>query len=127
MSYTALFTGILALTFSTQAHAGVVHDKSVSVAYLESQGYTVKPLAFTGPLVPGGDNVTLTGSADHILTQLMELNPTYNAAAIYGWDETSAETAGNANGNEADIDANIDRIIKRERVRFTILHETNKH
>lgn len=57
----------------------------------------------------------------------MELNPTYNAAAIYGWDETSAETAGNANGNEADIDANIDRIIKRERVRFTILHETNKH
>lgn len=57
----------------------------------------------------------------------MELNPTYNAAAIYGWDKTSTETAGNVNGNETDVDFNIDRIIKRERVRFIILFETNKH
>lgn len=36
-------------------------------------------MEFTGPVFVGGDDVTLSGTAEEVYNQIIELNPNYNA------------------------------------------------
>ncbi|KAK4448450.1 hypothetical protein QBC34DRAFT_381361 [Podospora aff. communis PSN243] len=42
------------------------------------EGYTIQPLVFTGRIEADGPNVTLSGDAQSIYNQILELNPNYD-------------------------------------------------
>ncbi|EFQ97335.1 hypothetical protein MGYG_00374 [Nannizzia gypsea CBS 118893] len=48
----------------------------VSANFAE-ESFSMSPMIYEGPIVPGGDNVTLEGTIEEIFRQILALNPSY--------------------------------------------------
>ncbi|KAI9369596.1 hypothetical protein BJX61DRAFT_545413, partial [Aspergillus egyptiacus] len=89
MKPSVILSTIAALTATATASA--LPSKGYHVAQARDVDIaSVSDLVFTGPVYPGGPNITLTGTAQSIYEQLRKENPEYNAWAFPEYRERMA-------------------------------------
>ncbi|KAI9675629.1 MAG: hypothetical protein M1817_000996 [Caeruleum heppii] len=69
-----------ALIFASMALVGhqVLASPQLRAERRNADGPTISTLTYRGPITPGGDDVTLSGTAEDIHRQIRERNPTFN-------------------------------------------------
>ncbi|KAF3102799.1 hypothetical protein TWF569_011757 [Orbilia oligospora] len=75
------------------------------------------PITFTGPAVPGGPDVTITGTVEVIFKKLHEMNPKYDPWEFPEYQEKMAQQGLSKNST---LEARGDKLQKRRRIECNI-------
>ncbi|KAF3274581.1 hypothetical protein TWF970_007842 [Orbilia oligospora] len=75
------------------------------------------PITFTGPAVPGGPDVTITGTVEVIFRKLHEMNPKYDPWEFPDYQEKMARQGLSKNST---LEARSDKLEKRGRTKCNV-------
>ncbi|KAF3229272.1 hypothetical protein TWF106_004191 [Orbilia oligospora] len=111
LTVTALGSFIYCVAGYTLARADMLSEDIIAKA---------PPITFTGPAVPGGPDVTITGTVEVIFKKLHEMNPKYDAWEFPEYQEKMAQRGLSKNSA---LEARGGKLEKRRRIECNIAGE----
>ncbi|KAF3936363.1 hypothetical protein ABW20_dc0100440 [Dactylellina cionopaga] len=113
MKVNALTVAALSSLMYSAAGYSIARADSLSDAVLKE----APAMVFVGPAVPGGPNVTITGTAEYIYGKLHEMNPKYDAWEFPEYQERMAQEGIS---RDSPLEARSNQLTKRGRTQCSV-------